>query len=598
MVSKLNQSTNEPNICGTSLTITGAGGFGKTSIVTALCHHPLIKKQFKDGIIFIELGPQATDPSMKLKGLYNLLTDKQCDVNTVEQKITQLTCLYCRNLLVIIDDVWHVEDAEPIVKAFSHCKIVLTTRMNDIEQYIPTKQVVSVGPMEKSEAFLLLTSEVIDTNQLSKEDVSLLDELAQDVHLWPLLLSLVKGQMCHNLKYHKSCYHEAIKIVQACLHDKGLTAFDKNNIERSRQYAVKICIEATMELLTKPLSDNIKSLILWVGIGNSLQKAVLHGLWNTTEHEARNIVDLLWSYGLVQFTDITLPPNNSIQDCIKVHAVISQYITEHMDSIEVLTLTPYGLLGTARQIKQELSKEFLRCYGIHDVSSLPAIDYLQYKLIRIEYDLLQSCMQNISVCLVSDPHEIILLLEDMYKALTKSQNFAMLLPSLNDQIKSLKSDCHKTLNNTHNVNRKFAQKVQHHLAEKNYQNLIDTVENFANTYAIGLVAQKVVSMLHSIIPYCDGELLDSIKSKCEIIQMKTNKYNEISLQLLPTVKLLVKELQQIDAALQAGSPHIEMVYQYLSSTEYDDKISLIRTNQLIKLQEVAPRYVQLSQRRQ
>ena len=80
--------------------------------------------------------------------------------------------------------------------------------------------------------------------------------------------------------------------------------------------------------------------------------------------------------------------------------------------------------------------------------------------------------------------------------------------------------------------------------------------------------------------------------------MKTNKYNEISLQLLPTIKLLVKELQQIDAALQAGSPHIEMVYQYLSSTEYDDKISLIRTNQLIKLQEVAPRYVQLSQRRQ
>ena len=98
--------------------------------------------------------------------------------------------------------------------------------------------------MEQNEAFLLLTSEVIDTSQLSQEDVSLLDELAQDVHLWPLLLSLVRGQMCHNLRHHKSCYHEAIKIVQACLHDKGLTAFDKNNIERSRKYAVNRLIPA------------------------------------------------------------------------------------------------------------------------------------------------------------------------------------------------------------------------------------------------------------------------------------------------------------------------------------------------------------------
>jgi len=104
----------------------------------------VIKEQFKDGVVFIELGPQATDPSMKLSQLYHLLAGeylKQGDINQAEHEIKQLSNL-CHNLLVIIDDVWHVEDAEPIVKAFSHCKIVLTTRMNDIEQYIPTKQVL------------------------------------------------------------------------------------------------------------------------------------------------------------------------------------------------------------------------------------------------------------------------------------------------------------------------------------------------------------------------------------------------------------------------------------------------------------------------
>jgi len=152
----------------------------------------VINLNFKDGVMFTELGPQATDPSIKLSQLFHLLTDKylkQGDINHSEQEINQFTSLYCCNLLVIIDNVWHVEDAEPIVKVFGNCKIVITTRMNDIKQYIPTKQVVSLGPMEQNEAISLLTSGVIDISQLSQEDLSLLDELAQDVHLWPLLLS-------------------------------------------------------------------------------------------------------------------------------------------------------------------------------------------------------------------------------------------------------------------------------------------------------------------------------------------------------------------------------------------------------------------------
>ena len=65
--------------------------------------------------------------------------------------------------------------------------------MNNIEQYIPSKQSVIIVPMTQYEAFTLLTNGVIDSRQLSQEDVSLLDELAQNVHPWPLLLSLIRG---------------------------------------------------------------------------------------------------------------------------------------------------------------------------------------------------------------------------------------------------------------------------------------------------------------------------------------------------------------------------------------------------------------------
>ena len=111
-------------------------------------------------------------------------------------------------------------------------------------------------------------------------------------------------------------------------------AFNKNNIEKiekSRKYAVKVCIEMSLELLRKTqstLSDKLKSLILLTGIGTSIQTGVLHNLWKTSEYDAKdvNVVDILWGYGLVQFTFITLPPYNNTLQYIEVHAVISQFI--------------------------------------------------------------------------------------------------------------------------------------------------------------------------------------------------------------------------------------------------------------------------------
>ena len=386
IVTKLLQATNDPNKYETTLTITGAGGFGKTTTVISLCYHDVIEKQFTDGFVFIELGPQATDPSIKLRAIYNLLTDEQCDINVVEQKINQLTSDYYRNLLVIIDDVWHVEDAEPLVKAFSNCKTILTTRMNDIEQYIPSKQSVIIGAMMEDEAISLLTSGVIDSSQLSQEDVSLLNEISQDVHLWPLLLSLIRGQLSHNLKQHHLSYHKAIQNVQAKLHHKGLTAFDKNNIEtvkKGRKLAVKACIEITLELLTKSPTDKLKSLILYIGIGTSLQTAVLHNLWNISKQEAEDTVDVLWAYGLVQFTDITISPNNIKQHCVEVHAVISQYIIDCMDSKEAATLYPI-VCQNVSSVTSGLMLTFQQSYGVHDPSSLTAMDYLKYRLSVIE----------------------------------------------------------------------------------------------------------------------------------------------------------------------------------------------------------------------
>ena len=599
IATKLLQANIDPDKYETTLTITGAGGFGKTTIVTSLCYHPLVQKQFIDGFVFIELGPQAIDPSIKLSQLYHLLTDeklKQCDINHAEQEINQLTSDYYRNLLVIIDDVWHVEDVEPLVKAFSNCKTILTTRMNDIEQYIPSKQSVTIGPMTESEAISLLTSGVIDSSQLSHEDVSLLNILAQDVHLWPLLLSLVRGQLSHNLKQYHLSYNKAIENVQAKLHHKGLTAFDKNNmniVNKSRKLAVKICIEMTLELLTKSLSDKIKTFILWTGIGTSLQTAVLNILWNISIEEAEDTVDVLWSYGLVQFTDITIPPNNIKQHGVQVHSVISQYIIECMDSSEINTLSPYGRLNTADSVGEGLALTFQQSYGVYDPLSLPVMDYLEYRLSSIENDLLPYYLKGINMCTVTDPHRVILILQEIkYNIMTSK-----LWPLLGEEIDSLITDCAQVLKDAYKWCRKLNQSMQRNLHEKKYDNLLQNVQEFVKNYSLFNIAQNAVTMVKKIIPYCEGEELHDMMMCCEHLQLNTPDYHEITTIMLPHIKLQIKLHKQITSSLLNGSPDIELTYHYIMSGEYDEDYELVDSNFLIKQEEVAPNIIhqQISQ---
>jgi len=576
----------------TTVTVTGAGGFGKTTLVTALCYHPEIKKQFTNGFVFVELGPQASDPSIKLSQLYHLLTGSyllQCDINQAEQEIRQLIkdCNHS-NFLVIIDDVWHVEDAEPIVKAFSNCKIVLTTRMKDLVQYMPTKETIEVDEMEKDEAIVLLTHGVIN-DQLSSDDACLLNELAEDVHLWPLLLSLIRGQLSHNLKQYKLSIHNAIRNVQATLRDKGLTGFDKNDIDKvnkSRKFAVKVCIDVTLELLSSAISDKMKVLILFTGIGTSSPMAILHSLWKVSQQKANDFVDKLWAYGLIQFIQKEIPMCVNTQTCIEVHAVISQYIIDSMNSVQVTTMTPFADPSIYRSVDKGLVESFQQSYGVRDVTILMAVEYLKFTQSEIEHVQLSTCLKMINMRTVLDPHIIILMLQQVQVQLMNSPD---LLALLAETISNLKTDCDELLKDVHKISRKLNQKLQRCMHEKKYENLIQTVEDYCINYPVGPIALNCLNMVKSIPCHNDEfELHERITTWSEILHRMAPDYHYITHMTLPRIKQYSKLHGQITDALEKGSPSIEETINYYTSGKYAKEMELFWTNYCIKLQEVAP----------
>ena len=401
---------------------------------------------------------------------------------------------------------------------------------------------------------LYLQLESFDRSQLSPEDVNLLDELAQDVHLWPLLLSLIRGQLFHHIKRYHLHYHKAILDVQGKLYNKGLTAFDKNNIEsinKGRKLAVEACIEMSLELLSKSLSDNIKTFVLFNGIGMSLQTAVLHKLWNISKQEAEDVIDTLWAYGLAKVTNSTISPNFNSQSHLEIHAVISQYIMECMDSNEVLTSPVSQKLITWQAVNEGLQLSFMNLYRVHNQPSLTATEYLKYQLSTLENIQLSVQFRTVNISIVYDSHIITGMLQGMQNLLSLSSGITLnLITILFEELDSLKAKCKRTAKNAHILCRKLNQNLQRILYEKEYDKLIPTIQEFMRIYPLCNIAEKGITIVKTIIPYCEGEVLDHMNTLCECLYTLAPNYHQITALTIPFIELHIKHIKKSPVHLQ------------------------------------------------
>ena len=579
---------------GTTVTVVGVGGFGKTTVVKSLCNQENIKKHFKDGFVFVELGPQAPDAALELHHIYYQLSGKQYPqgkINHIIKEVRNFTSRQCK-LLVIIDDVWQIEDAQPLIEAFCNCKIVLTTRMNDLDKFIPSEETVTVGPMEITEAISLMTNGLIDKDKLLQEDIKIVNELAQDVHLWPILLSLVRGQLRHYIDHYKFSHREALKNVQTRLYNNGLTAFDRNNASaKYRQYAVRACIDLTLEFFAEQQMEQhiqrLKSLILFTGIGSCLPSSVLHLLWKVNELQGQDTIDKLWSYGLLSFTNAIISPQNNKQHCVEVHAVISQYVFDNIPTKEAVSLSPCGGLQSGLAVYHGLKENFFTAYGLHEgVSRFEFLQYLQNEML---YCIFPHYIRTFKMSTINDPHFVLGLLEETKKLLQ------IYMPAVIDlfgnEFQSVTDECLQLLKNVHKLTGSFHQKVHRLLYEKNYDGFLDVILDYCKNHPLWSVSRKCVELNGKILPYCEGELLHLLKTNHEFFYLRVPDYHSFFTIEIPDLKQLLVLLKRISTALDTKPEDIDALIEYYKSGKIDEESEMMYTNRLIKLQEVAPMYV-------
>jgi len=558
-----------------TVALVGAGGFGKTTLALSLCHHEDVKAVFTNGFIFVELGPQPCDPSKVLTDHYCQMTgmDFEC-INNVEEKIQELTKIYS-NILVIIDDVWVLEDVKPIVKAFSCCKTILTTRNPNIG--IPSRQTIAIGPMSQTESVSLMTYGILEFTELSKEDVTSINELAQSSHQWPLLLSLIRGQLIHSLRHSHTTSKNAISDVQSNLINKGLAAFDKKATENIRQQSVRACIEVSLELLDKSdasLKDKLLSLILFTGIGGSLPSQAVQCLWNVAAEIANKTISSLELYGLVYTKSLKpMPPYHSVAyKILTVHSVICEYIIITIKSEMVAHLSPFIFLNTEKLIATVA--EFLFQQS-HKENPHNKPEFLAYNKQKIEHVILPCYVKEINMHVLHDPHLALLMLHNIQSLLNDVRHF-QLLALFNEEIVTLISDCHIALSKAQGLSKKINQDFQLCFQTTSFDNLVPILEEYLETQFIVSTTTRCIKLAESISTQCDAELRSKIANKCEKLQILTKEYHAISSEKIPRLELYISLHKKITRALhESNDDKIEELYVYITTEE---KVQLLHDN--------------------
>lgn len=322
LIDKLLNETREEAVAITAA-LSGAGGFGKTTLARAICHDEQIQQIFDDGILWVTLGEKDVNLLDKIESLIFALVGQRSNAPTLEAAIVRLTELLAdRDLLIVVDDVWKKEHLTPFLQGGKRCARLVTTRISNI---LPTgAQKVTVDAMTLEEAVALLSHDIIVDDKINQR--KLLHLLSERLGRWATLLKLVNRVLCYRIE-RKSPLIEAVEYIHESLNKYGLIAFDLDNPDE-RHLAVAATMEVSLSLLSQEERQRFSELATFPE-DTSVPLAVLQKLWGTDTLQTDRLCERFDRLSLLLAYDLE-------KTTIQLHDVVRAYLLRHHSNLPAL----------------------------------------------------------------------------------------------------------------------------------------------------------------------------------------------------------------------------------------------------------------------
>jgi WD40 repeat protein len=293
----------------------GSGGFGKTTLAVALCHHELVLNAFDDGILWATLG-EAPNLQHELTKLYAALTGERPGFIDAEDAAIQLAArLEDKNCLMVIDDAWDANHIRPFLRGGRQCTRLITTRRLPVVTEVGASRIF-VNEMTEAQSLRML----ITALPAPPADLAPLRALARRLGEWPLLLKLAASQLRGRMVRGDSC-EGALAYVNRALERRGFVAFDRANASE-RNDAVAKTLAVSLELLQPEERVRCAELSIFPE-DTAIPLSAMRALWGLDEFDTEELVLRLDGAALVDF-DLK-------SGCIRMHDVLKAYLRGLLD---------------------------------------------------------------------------------------------------------------------------------------------------------------------------------------------------------------------------------------------------------------------------
>ena len=295
--------------------LSGAGGFGKTTLAAALCHDDDIVTNFDGGILWITLG-QTPNLIAALGTAYAALTGDRPAFLSIEDAAVQLDQkLADRSCLVVIDDVWDAEHLRHFLRGGKQAARLFTTRNAGIDASIDQGAgPVDVDEMSQPEAVAMLTefAGTIDPAHAAA--------LARDLGEWPLALELAAAMIRERVRLGEAS-SRAVERVSEIVRRKGAGALEDPTAPEPRHRTISTVLGDTLELLIEENQRRLAELSIFPE-DVAIPLAAAATLWRLDDLDSEDLAQKMARLCLLKL--------NLQQGTLRLHDVMRQWLASRV----------------------------------------------------------------------------------------------------------------------------------------------------------------------------------------------------------------------------------------------------------------------------
>ena len=303
--------------------LNGIPGVGKTSVALALAHDDEVRNYFRDGILWSGLGPQPNVLSLLSRWgmLLGIASAEIAKLTSIEAWTMAIhTAIGERKLLIVIDDVWKIEEGLAFKVGGPRCAYIVTSRFPQLAIQFAADGATAVEELNENDSISLL-AQLAPAFVASEPDEA--KALIHAVGGLPLGLMLI-GKYLRSQTYSGQLrrLHAALDRLQQAETRLQLTE-PQALIERSpslpvsKPISLQNLIEVSDQQLEEQARSTLRSLSVFPAKPNSFTEEAALAVCNVSVE----MLDILCDVGLVE---VRGPGRYSL------HKTIADYARTHL----------------------------------------------------------------------------------------------------------------------------------------------------------------------------------------------------------------------------------------------------------------------------